>query len=166
MSETKNKIIHGVAFAVTQPYAAGHVLNEAEAKTLNQVRSENIGNNVREKVKELLEAGNQAAAEQLVAERDSSYVFTIASAGGQSKAMDPIEREARTIAKELIKQHLASQGRKLTDIPEGLDKDTWADKLEENIEKVASSEKVLDAAKKAVDAKKKRLASLADIDLG
>ena len=43
----KSKIIDGLSFEISQPYAAGQTINEAEAKALNQVRSENIGNNLR-----------------------------------------------------------------------------------------------------------------------
>ncbi len=158
---SKTKVIAGVAFEISQPYAAGHTLTEAEAKALNQVRSENIGNNVREKVKELLAANDEAGAKALVSEKDSGYEFTLAQVSASAK-LDPIEREARNIAKEIVKAKLAEKGLKITVVPEGYDKDTWAAKIDENIEKIAGQEAVLKEAKKAVDSKRKRLEALGE----
>lgn len=166
MTEKKTKIIAGESFEISAPYAAGHALTEAEAKTLNQVRSENIGNNLREKIKELIEAGKLDDARALVAEKDATYEFTLASASGtSSRALDPVEREARALAKEIVKAKLAEQGKKWNVAPEGYDKDTWAAKLEENVEKFAATEQVLAEAKKAVNAKQKRLASLSTLEV-
>lgn len=166
MADTKSKMISGVSFEISQPYLAGAVLNEAEAKTLNQVRSENIGNNVREAVKKLLEAGDTAGATALVSKKDASYVFTLATVGA-TKTLDPVEREARALAKDIIKTHLAATGRKISVVPEGETKESWEEKIEANIEKIATSDNVLKAAKQAVDQKKKRLETLtSSVDLG
>lgn len=157
----KSKIIHGHTFQVSAPYAAGHVINEAEAKVLNQTRSEGIGNNLREKIKELLEAANIAGAEELVAQYDKDYTFTLGGTG-ERRVVDPIEKEALKIAKEQVKLKLAKQGRKLTDVPEGMTEEQWKDKLAETYDTVAANPAVLDAAKKAVAAKKKQADALAD----
>lgn len=162
----KDKIINGVAFQVAQPYAAGHTLTEVEAKVLNQVRSENIGNNLRSQVKAAQEAGkSEDELKALVAAYDAEYTFT--TVGESTRVvLDPIEREARNIAKDIIKEKLAGLGRKLNTIPEGHTKESWAEKLEENISKVAAQDAVLKAAKKAVDEKKKRTEALAgDLEL-
>lgn len=164
MSEKKTKVIAGEVFEITAPYAAGHVLTEAEAKTLNQVRSENIGNNVREKVKELIEAGKLQEARDLVAEKDATYEFTLATVGASTK-LDPVEREARSIAKEVVKAKLAEKGLKISTPPEGETKESWAEKIEANIEKFAATEQVMAEAKKAVNAKKKRLDALAGLEV-
>lgn len=156
---TKTKIINGHAFEISQPYEAGHAITEAEARALNQVRSENIGNNVREKVKELLEAGNTAEAEALVAEKDGAYEFTLASVGGSAKR-DPIENEARRLARDIIKAQLAESGRKLTVAPEGVTEDEWKDKIEAEVERISALDEVLKVAKKNVDDKQKRSKSL------
>lgn len=155
----KQKIIHGHAFQISAPYSEGHTLTAAEAKALNQVRSENIGNNLREKIKELIEAGNTAEAEAQVAAYDGEYTF--AMGGGERVVKDPIEREAMKIAKEQVKLALAKKGRKISDVPEGSTEDEWKAKLEENYEKVAAMPEVLAAAKKAVDAKRKQADNLA-----
>ena len=156
---TKTKTIHDVAFEISQPYAAGHTLTEAEAKALNQVRSENIGNNVRAKIKELLDAGKTDEAKALVAEKDASYEFTLAAVSASAK-LDPVEREARALAREYIKAHLAQTGRKINVPPEGETKESWADKIETKIDELASRDEILKEAKKAVDQKKKRLENL------
>jgi len=155
----KSKIIHGHTFSVSMPYAVGHVLTEAEAKTLNQTRAENIGNNVREAIKAALEAGNTTEAEKIVADYDAQYTFSMG--GGERVVKDPVEREAVKIAKEQIKLALAKKGRKLSDIPEGQTKESWDETLQAKIDEVAANPAVLDAAKKAVAAKKKQADALA-----
>lgn len=155
---TRTKIIDGEAFEVTAPYEAGHTLTEIEAKVLNQVRSENIGNNLRQQIKDAKEAGKTIdELRALVAAYDSEYVFTTPGAGGGSRSLDPVEREARAIARDYIKGKLAETGCKLTKAPEGYTDEEWKAKVEENVEKVASNEKVLAEAKKRVAAKKKVL---------
>lgn len=164
MSEKKSKMIAGESFEITVLYAAGHVLTEAEAKTLNQVRAENIGNNVREAVKKLIEEGNVQGARDLVAEKDATYEFTLASASAAVK-LDPVEREARSIAKDLVKAKLAAQGLKFNVPKDGETKESWAEKMEANVDKFAQLPEVVAAAKKAVDAKKKRMDSLAALEV-
>ncbi len=106
MPESKTKTINGVNFEISQPYTEGHVINEAEARVLNQTRSENIGNNVRAKLKELIEAAaTPEALAQLVAEKDAEYVFTLANVG-EGRRLDPYEKEAEKIARDLLKAKL------------------------------------------------------------
>ena len=160
MAEAKTKTINGIEFTISQPYDTGHVCTEAEAKALNQTRSENIGNNVRAKLKEMQEKGESAdAMSAYVAEVDGKYEFTLAAVAA-SRKLDPVEREARNLAKELLKSHLATSGRKLTVAPEGLTEDEWKEKVEAEIERIATSDAVLKQAKKNVDAKKKAADSL------
>ena len=61
------------------------------------------------------------------------------SAGGGRKTMDPIEREARKLAREAIKGKLAEQGRKIGEVDK--------EKLAELVETVAMNEDILKAAK-------------------
>lgn len=167
---TKTVTIAGQSFELATPYVAGHVLNEAEAKTLNQVRIENVRNNRAAAVKEAFESGDEekiAAVRAAVAEYDASYVFTLAGAGAQRVTRDPVEREAYAMAKEFVKAHLAKSNRTIKMVPEGMTEEDWKAKLEENYEKVAGSEAVLAEARKAVAAKAKRMDKLAEsIDLG
>lgn len=163
-------IIQGLEFPVSWPFSAGHVCTEAEAKTLNQTRKENLGNNFRKRVVDALEAdtkaGNTDESSKLAAEfddLDAKYVFTLAGVG--AVRMDPIEREARNMAKVGIKQNLAAKGRKVTDIPTGMTKEEWEDKLEARISEIANRPDVIKIARAQVAAKKKAIDALG-VDLG
>ena len=157
---TKEITIAGQTFAVAQPYAAGHTITEAEARALNQVRAENIGNNSRAKIKEMIEAGSpQDEIAAFVAEKDAEYVFTAGNIG-ESRKLDPYEREAEKIARELVKAKLAETGRKLTVAPEGVTEDDWKAKVQATVEQVAASENVLKVARKRVDDRKKQADTL------
>lgn len=162
MPEPKTKTIEGRNFEISQPYEEGHVLTAIEARVLNQTRSENIGNNVRAKLKEAIEQGaDDAALAAIVGEVDAAYAFTAAGTRAAAR-LDPYEREARKIARELLKAHLAESGRKLTVAPEGSTQEEWDEKIEAEVDRIATMDTVLEAAKKEVDAKKKRADKLAD----
>src|SRR5690606_1934545 len=154
MPEPKNKKIGDHVFPISQPYEEGHTLTAIEAKVLNQVRAENIGNNVRKKAQELLAEGKTAEAEALVAEKDREYQLTEAAAGGSSRTMDPVEKEARKIARDAIKAALAAKGQKLSDIDK--------ERLDDAIAKAAQREDILAAAKKAVAQREKTIAAAAE----
>lgn len=161
MPEPKIKTIEGRNFNISQPYEEGHVLSAIEARVLNQTRSENIGNNVRAKLKEAIEGGksdDELAA--LVAEVDAAYAFTAAGTRAAAR-LDPYEREARKIARELLRAHLADTGRKLTVAPDGSTQEEWDEKIEAEVDRIATMDTVLEAAKKEVDAKKRRADKLA-----
>ena len=64
------------------------------------------------------------------------------------------------MARDLLKEHLASTGRKLTVAPDGLTEDEWKEKVDNEVDRIASQPDVLAAAKKNVDAKRKQSASL------
>lgn len=166
MPDSKTKIILGETFSIRQPYTEGHTLTAAEAKALNQVRAENIGNNLRGQVKEAQESQNTGGLASLVADYDAKYEFTMGNVGGGTRVVrDPVEREARTIAREILKAHLAKSGRKLTLAKDSSDEDKadWADQIETQIDAIAQNPKVLANAQKRVKDKK----NLADsLDLG
>lgn len=142
MPEPKQKTIAGHTFEISQPYDEGHTLTAIEAKVLNQVRSENIANNCREAVKKATEEGNLEEAAQRVREYDSDYVFTEQAAGGGRKVRDPVEREARKIARELIKKRVQDAGHKVNEISK--------EKMEEYVEQVSTNDEVVKAAQKRV----------------
>lgn len=157
MSGTRTLTIQGYSFEIPAPYAEGHALTAIEAKVLNQTFAENIRNNVAKRVKEAVDAGQDPAS--IVAEYASTYEFTTPGTGGTARKLDPVEREARTIAREAIKAQLAEQGRKLKDVD--------PEKLEAAIDTVASREEVLKEAKKRVAAKAKTVELAAEgLDLG
>jgi hypothetical protein len=149
----KTILIGGEGFEVSTPYAAGHVVTEIEAKVLNQTRAENIGNNFRKAVKEAKDKGEgMDAVRGQIAKYDGEYTF---SAGGVARVpIDPIEKEARSIALTAIKAKFKKDGKNIKALPEG--------KLEELIDTVAAQDNVLKLAKERVKAKSK----VADLDLG
>ncbi len=155
------KTINGMQFEISAPYAEGHVVSAIEARVLNQTRAENIGNNARAKIKEMQEAGNsESEILDYVAGVDQNYEFTAAGVSA-SRRLDPVEREANKIARELLKAHLAQSGRKLTVAPEGLTDEEWDDKVSSEVERIAGLDEVLAAAKKNVAAKSKQADQLA-----
>jgi len=160
---TKTISISGEAFEVTAPYAAGHTLNEAEAKVLNQTRAENIGNNFRADVKKALEAGTPdaiAAVRTALAEYDASYQFSMTTA---RTPIDPIEAEAIKIAKEVVKARITEKFG-LT-LKKYLEIEGNQAKYDASVEKIAGQEDTLKIAKKRVNDKKKTLDISADTDL-
>ena len=147
------RAISGVPLSVIQPFAAGHVLTDLEAASLNQTFAENIGNNFRsfvDKAEVKTPDALQPALDQLM----SSYEF-YKRGGGGGRAVDPVEREARQIGLEAIKQKLAEKGQKVKaeDLKALLDKH-W-DKF---------SDRWLAAAEKAIAQRKKNAAN-ADLEL-
>lgn len=153
MTETKNKIIAGIEFPISQPYAAGHQLTDVEARVLNQVRAENIANNMRKIVREK----GEAAAEE-VAAYDASYTFTVPSTGTR-RTVDPVEREARAIARDAIRTRLAEDNRRLKDIDPA--------KLNAAIDTlIETNEEIIKIARKRVaDKAKAAETSLGDLNL-
>lgn len=158
----KEITIGGAIVSVSQPYAAGHVMNEAEAKSLNQTRSENISNNCRKFVAELNDGSAKvpaftddalAAIAAHVSEYDAGYEFTLASAGGGRKPVDPLEKECIAIAKNYVTGKIRESGKMV--------KDYEKEQIAEMVAKVAANEGIIKAAKASL----KQKASLADIEL-
>lgn len=161
---TKDLIIQSVKFTAPIPYAAGHVLTEPEARALNQVFHENLRNNFAKTVK----ASNEGAEGSIpVADLPAAfaayageYSFAMpGQGGGTSRVMDPVEREARALAKELIKAHLQKQGKSITAPKDASDeqKAEYKAKIDAKIEEIATKDEVLAQAKKNVAARAKGL---------
>lgn len=163
MAETKQMTIQGVVVEVSQPYAAGHKITEAEAKALNQVRAENIGNNMRKAVKDALDAADgdtaavQADIQAKVTEYDGSYEFTLASVGGGSTRLDPLTKECRAIARNFIAGKLKEAGISQKDYLAANGENAIKDKIIE----LADNPQIVEAAKAAL----KRREGLADLTL-
>lgn len=145
---TKVISIAGVEVEVSAPYEAGHVLTEAEAKSLNQTRAENIGNNFRKAIKAAQEGVEGAepltAVLTKLAEYDKSYEFTIGSSGGSRATLPPLEKEARRIAKNWIAGKLKEAGK------------TFKTYVEENGKEYAEGKIIEVAAADAVQAQAKK----------
>lgn len=154
---TKEITVQGLLVEVTQPYEAGHQLTEAEAKALNQVRAENIGNNVRKAIKELANEdgtfSEEAAAEarKLVSEKDADYEFTIASVGAGRRITDPLEVECRRIARDYVNGQIKDKGTTIKAYVEA----NGQEKYDTLVATVAENEAVVKMAKKNLNEKNK-----------
>lgn len=159
---TKEISIHGEKFTVGAPYAEGHTLTAVEAKVLNQVRAENIGNNFRADVKKALDGGgNLAEVRAKFVEYDGTYTF---AAGGSTRTpVDPVEREAQSIAKLAVKDKIREKHGK--SVKEYLAVEGNQEKYDAAVEQIASQDDVLKEAKKRVAARKKSIANTEDIGL-
>lgn len=157
--EPKNFSILDVDFTVSMPYEAGYgPITEAEARVLNQTRKENLSNNFRAQVQAFKDGaeGALATVEELqakFAELDSGYVFTIANTGTASRKLDPVEREARNIARDLLKQALAAEGQKYKEAPEGTSQEDWDAFIEAKLDEIAGMDEVVKTAKATVKAR-------------
>jgi vacuolar-type H+-ATPase subunit I/STV1 len=162
MADRKEMTIQSIQVEVSQPYVAGHTITEAEAKALNQVRAENIGNNLRKTFKEMLEAAEgdvaavQAEAQKALDEYDAKYEFTLASVGGGSSArLDPLTKEARRIARELIKDKLMSLGKTQKQYKE----ENGEDSIDIKVAELAENKQVIDLAKSNLKQREKLAAA-------
>ena len=119
--------IKGVAITFPQPYAAGHPLTEGEASQLNQVFFENVSNNLRSKVElgqVTGEGENQTSTpyttetlQPVVDAFIAEYEMGVRRAGsGEPRVTDPVEKEARKIAREQATAFVKAQGAKPADV--------------------------------------------------
>lgn len=161
MPELKTKVIAGEPFQVSAPYAEGHVLTAIEAKVLNQVRAENIGNNLRETVKDAItkrDAGDASDFEglaKIVADYDAEYTFSTPGAGGGARKLDPVEREAKSLAEAYVREDLKKKGRTWKQVPDNMTEEQWIEKRDATVEKLMGDETILKLAKERVNKKAK-----------
>jgi len=140
---TRDITIQKNIYTIPQPYCEGHVLTAVEAKQLNQTWSEGVRNNMAPKIKAAIEAAEAGDADDMkkvkaeVKTYANQYVFTLAGTGRTK--MDPLEKEARRIARINIVAYMESKGRKVAD----LDKD----KLANEIIRIAENPKIRKQAK-------------------
>jgi hypothetical protein len=166
-NELKNLTIAGVNFDAPYKYAAGHVLTEVEAKVLNQTRFENLRNNFASKVKASLEGAEgaipQAELAAKFAEFEAAYDFATPGAGGGAAKLDPVEKEAFALAREVVKAKLAAQGRSYNPPKEATDeqKEAYKTQIANAVATVAAKDEVVAQAKKNVAARGKTLDALA-----
>lgn len=143
---TMQMSIEGLVFEVAAPYAAGHAITEAEAKALNQMRKENIGNNVRKAIKDLkgdaegFTEEQAAQAASIVAEKDANYEFTLSSARGTSK--DPLEVMAVRLAREAVNAEIQRKGLTVKAY-----KEEKGDRYEELVAQVSEKPEIIELAK-------------------
>lgn len=167
MSDPKTITVQGVEVQVAQPYAEGHTVTEAEAKALNQVRAENIANNCRKAIKELIEEAGEItdavkkAALKMIAEKDKDYVFTLASVGGGGSRLDPLTKECRAIARSFINGKIKEAEMTVKGYIEANGEDAYKSKIVE----LSEHPEIVKTAKKAL-AEREKMANIAgDLEL-
>lgn len=164
----KSLTVNGISVDVNFPkYSEGHVLNANEASTLNQTYLENIRNNtagrVKKAIKEWIAAGakdlpegaenpnteeNFTASDELltsIQEYADAYEFGQARVANLEPA-DPVEKEARKIAKEAVNAALKAKDIKIKDVPD--------EKYEALIAAQAAKPAVIEEAKRRLDVAK------------
>lgn len=126
-----DRTIAGFSVKVPAPYAAGsHTLTDGEASALNQTIAENISNNLRKKLEEGHTEGEgenattrpftEAEAQDLVNSYVADYEVGVRRAGsGEARVTDPVEREARKIARQKANELVKSNGGKPSDYDMG-----------------------------------------------
>lgn len=167
-------VIQGFDFTIPAPYSEGAVLTANEASALNQLYAENVRNNSASRIKSAKEVAEKAGVEfsldtTLVGEGDdavtlrasiedyaANYEFG-ARRTSSKEPVDPIQREAFRIAKEVVGGQLAAKSIKIKDLAEGV--------YDQHIESVAKMEKVQKLAAKRVK-EREALANDGEFDLG
>lgn len=146
-NDREDVTIAGQTFSLSNPYEEGHVVSAGEASQLNQVRHENIRNNFAAKVKKAVEDGtlNVEGLQAELDSYDSTYQMGVRTrSGGTGRVADPVQREARSIAKEVLTLALKGQGKKISDVEAATLKTTidtllvkhpeWVEKARERVE--------------------------------
>jgi len=125
--KTETGETRSVTVQVPQPYSAGaRELTEGEASALNQIVAENLSNNLRAQIVKGQQVGegdaatfepyNDTTAQKLVDDYLAEYELGVRRTGtGERQVTDPVEREARKIAREKAKELIKSQGGKPSD---------------------------------------------------
>jgi hypothetical protein len=118
------RTISGLELTVPQPYAAGQPLSEATASILNQTFAENISNNMRARLALGFSTGPDAPAIPHTAETAQPLIDAYVAeyepgvrrgGGGERTVADPVEREARKIARSKAIEYVKSMGGKPAD---------------------------------------------------
>lgn len=146
---------------VPQPYTAGpRELTEGEANALNQIVAENLSNNLRAKIVAGITSGEgesatttpytSETAQTLVDEYLAEYELGVRRTGtGERQVSDPVEREARKIAREKARELIKSQGGKPADYDLGPIVDAIFDANKDML--MAEGKKIVDRANKAAE---------------
>jgi hypothetical protein len=183
---SKSFVIAGLTMTVSEPFAEGHVLTENEAASMNQTFAENIRNNFAGKVADFLTTSARAlgligAEESLTADAktavlnavsageistdelqaaldtyQSEYEFGARRSGGGARITDPIELEALSICRQMVRDALKKKGLSM--------KEVGADKINELAKGVLEQHpEIRERAKTIVETRKS--AALETLDL-
>lgn len=153
-----------VEFQCNYPYSAGSTIDEAEAATLNAVRAKAVASTLRPEIKKFVDGAAGAKTknelDDLFAAADSRFVFSL--------PLSPIDREARKLARELVRDSLAEEGQKIGDIPEGMTEDEWEAQIDTFVDNaIAQYPQITETAKEIVAQRADKVkVSLKDLGLG
>lgn len=160
--------VKGIIFEAPAKYQEGDTLSKNEAKALNQMRMENLRNNFASKVEKAQEeAGGEAIPDDVLSTLHSEFADYAAkyefSGQRQLRApVDPIQRTARSLAKDAIKTAIQSQGGKVSDLADG-QMDAMVDALLAQAENPVTVSIMEEAKRRASAMKGVADAGLADI---
>ncbi|HSE45502.1 MAG TPA: hypothetical protein VLA89_09290 [Gemmatimonadales bacterium] len=107
---------YGKTFTFPDRYATGHAVTENEAAVLNQQMAEMISHRIRSGPFAPLAKGDSPTDEQLaeanalVEKLATEFVFGAGRAVGEPRVTDPLEVEARSIAREQILAKIKAAG--------------------------------------------------------
>lgn len=122
------RTINGLTVSVPQPYAVGQPLDEAMAAMLNQTFAENISNNTRAQLKAGYVASEGAEAQPHTNETAQAVIDAYIAeytpgvrrgGSGEARVTDPVEREARKIARQKAVELVKANGGKTSDFDMG-----------------------------------------------
>jgi hypothetical protein len=125
------RTIAGIEVSVPVPFAVGQPLTEATAAMLNQTFAENISNNLRKTLNDgFLPEGaaegtdptayTSETAQPLIDKYVTEYEPGVRRGGsGEARVTDPVEREARKIARQKAVEVVKAQGGKPADFDMG-----------------------------------------------
>lgn len=142
MTDKKSITIQGISFDASPKFVEGHVLTAIEAGALNQLRYENLRNNFAPDVRAAKVAvaadlgyfkeedgkqvpdADQVSTDDLdldalradFAAYEAEYEFGAPRTGGAPRITDPVEREANSIARSLIRAAAQAKGIKVSSI--------------------------------------------------
>ena len=110
-------VIQGVTYSVAAPYAEGHSCSVNEAGVLNQSLRENTRNNLATQLQKAVDDGASPEDRQkIVDEYVSGYEFGQRRGGGGGRTMDPVQKEAMSIARGLVRAAIKKKGMNLKDV--------------------------------------------------
>jgi hypothetical protein len=158
--------IQDIQFTLEDRYAEGHTLTANEALQLNQVRAENIGNNLRSKIKAALaledEAAKATAMEAVRAEFDEyakSYEFGATVRRSATVQQSPLEKAAEKLAKAVLIANLKASNITF----KAYVADKGQEYVDAKIDEISAMEEIQAEAKKAVKESERRAKALAAI---
>ena len=86
---------------------------------------------------------------------DRLAVMGYSMGGGGASRLDPVEREAKTLAESYVREDLRKKGRKWNQVPDGMTEEQWIEKRSSVVEQLMTSEGILKLAKQRVQQKTK-----------